>query len=83
MKLWIKISSENRKQGAWFFDLNYAKQCARSFEKLIPIELHEWPNVADDATHKAGEFAGTTFPDLVDLAYTMGAAGLPKPDVRK
>lgn len=73
VKLWIKISSENRKQGAWFFDLDYAKQCAKSWEKLIPIELTGWMDVADDNPHTGdGEYAGTTFPDLIEVAYQKG-----------
>lgn len=73
LKLWIKISSENRRQGSWFFDLEYARQCSKSWEQILPVEFPEWPNVTDDADHsKDGEFAGLTFPELVDAAYRRG-----------
>ena len=73
MKLWIKISSENRRQGAWFYDLEDAKTCARSWERLIPVEFKDWPNTQDDNDHsRNGESADKTFPDLVDEAYRKG-----------
>jgi hypothetical protein len=48
MKIWVKMSSENRVSGAWFYDLEEARKYAKSWEMLIPVEFPAWPNVADD-----------------------------------
>lgn len=75
MKIWVKMSSENRRQGAWFFDLEYAKQCARSWERVIPVELPEWMDDAmpDDGDHsKNGELADQLVTDIMDKCYRKG-----------
>lgn len=37
--IWVKISSENREQGAWFFDEATARKHARPWEFVIPVEI--------------------------------------------
>lgn len=74
MKIWVKMSSENRYMGAWFYTLEDARAHAKRWELLIPVEFPNWPNVADDSTHSDddGKFAGSAVPDLLDEAYRKG-----------
>lgn len=47
IKLYVKISSENRVSGAWFYDKQLALEQAKPWEYVVPIIV----DLADDIAH--------------------------------
>jgi len=50
--------------GAWFYDLEVARRCAKGFELLIPVEFPNWPDVQNDSNGSDGDLAHLPAPGI-------------------
>lgn len=50
--IWVKISSENRTQGAWFYNEKTARAAARPWEFVIPVVIDLKAAINDPPTSK-------------------------------